>query len=348
MNRLSSSVDLTPVSNSETVGITTPEAVTISGTTTTDNNLMAPRFPVTFMRVAEPGTNTAADTPITVYGPSISVSLEAGEYRVLPTSPAGFLLKSITSGSADLRSQPLKVSVNDPPQISIALNAVPQLMRKIGGRVIGHAKRIGSGPTLGISGTTNARTPILLDGSFEFSGVPPGTYTITPVPMAPGVALVGLTVVDTDVLNVEILLPATRDVVGRVFIEGDAPMPTSIAVVIPSGVANPSIQPSSNPPPPGSIGWQYAPPMPGSIVAPISTIMTVGLAVQRDGFFRIALPEGQRRISLMPASIPAGYSVKALTYGSIDLLTDAIKVDLADSEELRVILNTNGFRPGDR
>jgi hypothetical protein len=50
----------------------------------------------------------------------------------------------------------------------------------------------------------------------------------------------------------------------------------------------------------------------------------------------------------MPASIPAGYSVKALTYGSIDLLTDAIKVDLADSEELRVILNTNGFRPGDR
>jgi hypothetical protein len=51
------------------------------------------------------------------------------------------------------------------------------------------------------------------------------------------------------------------------------------------------------------------------------------------GQFGILLPEGERRVSLT-SSFPAGYSVKSLTYGSVDLLRNPLKIASADSSEL--------------
>jgi hypothetical protein len=52
------------------------------------------------------------------------------------------------------------------------------------------------------------------------------------------------------------------------------------------------------------------------------------------------MPEGQYHIAL--GKLPAGTSVKSISYGSIDLLKDPLLLDgSADPGELRVVLEMN-------
>jgi TonB family protein len=65
--------------------------------------------------------------------------------------------------------------------------------------------------------------------------------------------------------------------------------------------------------------------------------MSIGTGSFPDGSVRILLPEGEHRI------VPniAGFTVKSLTYGSIDLLKDPLKIGPGDTEDLVVALVAN-------
>jgi TonB family protein len=64
---------------------------------------------------------------------------------------------------------------------------------------------------------------------------------------------------------------------------------------------------------------------------------SIGTGSFPDGSVRILLPEGEHRI------VPniAGFTVKSLTYGSIDLLKDPLKIGPGDTEDLVVALVAN-------
>jgi len=68
-----------------------------------------------------------------------------------------------------------------------------------------------------------------------------------------------------------------------------------------------------------------------------SGTMSIGMGSFPDGSNRVLLPEGEHRI------VPnvAGFTVKSLTYGSIDLLKDPLKIGPADNEDLFLALDAN-------
>ena len=62
-----------------------------------------------------------------------------------------------------------------------------------------------------------------------------------------------------------------------------------------------------------------------------------GTAIRNDGTFRFPLLEGEYRIAV--GKLPAGLSVKSISYGSIDLLRDPLKLDGSSAvQELRITL----------
>src|SRR5262249_10276099 len=64
-----------------------------------------------------------------------------------------------------------------------------------------------------------------------------------------------------------------------------------------------------------------------------------------DGSFRIALPEGERQLSVVAGTIPPGYKLTSLTYGTTDLMKNPIRITSADTAELRVILDATAMTP---
>src|SRR5262249_3816502 len=106
--------------------------------------------------------------------------------------------------------------------------------------------------------------------------------------------------------GVELSVSATREVKGRIAIEGDGPMPSAI-------------------------GFTFSGPQGAA---------TVRSEVRPDGTFNLMLPEGQRRINVTAGLIPSGYVVTSFTYGSADLLKTPLQIAAGDFPELRVTYDT--------
>ena len=152
------------------------------------------------------------------------------------------------------------------------------------------------------------------DGSFEFTNVVPGTYRIGLSPLN-GSQPQQIRVEDKDI-HVEIRT-GTFEVSGRVVIQRD----TRTADALPNlrlafAIANPAT--------------------PGAR----SLLLFVSV---HDGAFTLAVPYGNSRVSV--ANVPAGLIVKALTYGSANLLTDELKINPGVKEELKVVLESTTDAP---
>src|SRR5262245_11863893 len=65
------------------------------------------------------------------------------------------------------------------------------------------------------------------NGSFDFGHVPPGTYLLGLFPTPPGFSSVAVTVADADVSGLELALPPTRTVTGRIVVE-NGPLPRAL------------------------------------------------------------------------------------------------------------------------
>ena len=117
---------------------------------------------------------------------------------------------------------------------------------------------------------------------------------------------VHIVIADRDVSNVELIVPPTKTVVGKVVIEG-------------AGLA------------PGGLEFEY------DASNPISARITAHASVARpDRSFRLTLPLGKLGTFLLET--PANYSVKSVSYGSLDLLRNPLTITASGAEEFVVVL----------
>jgi hypothetical protein len=98
-----------------------------------------------------------------------------------------------------------------------------------------------------------------------------------------------------------------REVSGRVSVEGDAPAPSSFTLALTPG-------------------------------------MSLTIRPQIDRTFRVLLPQGEYRLGA-PSGLLAGYTLKSIAYGGVDLLRNPLKVALDDSAELLIGLSIIGPPP---
>ena len=72
------------------------------------------------------------------------------------------------------------------------------------------------------------QTPLRPDGTFEFGRVPAGSYLLTTFPLPPGVIPQPVIVRNTDVKGLELAIPSTQTVTGKIVMQNGGPIPVSI------------------------------------------------------------------------------------------------------------------------
>lgn len=316
------------VTGLELVGIPT---VSLTGSVVVEGGGLRPRFTISIVPF-QGGRNVMSAAANTG---TFTMRVAEGDYRLTWSAlPAGYVLKSAMSGSTDVLREPLKVSSSGfSPSVVITLGVTsPPPWVRVSGRVR-DASNGPLPPRLSLDPANSTITSLLAsgappailasvgdrfettpepDGRFEFPTVPMGAYVIRANTSA--WALASVVVANKDVTGVDVVVPQTREVTGRVLIEGLS---------------------------------QTTPRLSFSLVDPLGNF-TVPVTVQRDGTFRAVFPEGERTVTL---AVP-GFAVKSLNYGATDLLKSPLKIAVSDQAELQVTLAasaaapTTGFRGG--
>jgi TonB family protein len=275
---------------------------------------LIPRFTLTLTPFR--GGESAAQIPI--QRADTRSQVVAGDYRVSwNTLPAGYFLKSITTGSTDLLASPLKVVPQGaPPRIVATLGVTsPPPWVKVSGRVTGISNNPTSAPlraSLTEVTTTTAvpDVPVNVDGSFEFPMVLPGLYTVRLTPMPP-MSPVSVTVSSRDLTGLQIAIPPLKPLTVRFSVSGNGPSPSALTM---------------------------------SIIDSISGAMAIPGTAQPDGTFKVMAPEGAYRIAL---TVP-GFTVQELKYGADDVARQPINVSVADRAELLATVTPSPGAGGSR
>jgi hypothetical protein len=323
------SVTVVVADSDVSVQLRIPVVISVPGTVAVDGGGLRPRLQVLFSTIA-PAAG-AANAPLNVTATTaFTAQLPPGEYRVSTAGlPAGYSVRSITSGTTDLTSQTLKIAANDTPQIALTLAvSSPPPWVKVSGRVVVASGTPGT--SLSMSSTTLAETlsaPLNPDGSFEIARALPGSYTVRVLPATPAAPVITLSVGNADLTNVRIALPATREITGHIVIEGEGPTPRTAGL---------SLEAVSAAVPPAA---QASLPL-GTVTVASAATATTTFAVQPDGTFKITLPEGERNVRVSPTSIPKGYIVKSIAYGATDALKNPIRVSPTDTADLKITFDT--------
>jgi hypothetical protein len=321
--------------------IVSPALKEISGRVAVDGDGSLPRFSLLLVRGTEsllvsgaapsdlPTVTTAAanvragiaDTQIlqidvdALPDGTFKIKIPEGTYRVaaVPNNrgiPPAYVLKSLTYGSARLLSESLTVSADDTDQLYIGFGTTaPNPWLKVSGRVVGAT--LGLGPNkVSLRGDFTSMVEAFVDGDgkFEFPRVLPGSnYTVSVLPANDAVPAPRINVADKDVTNVQIVVPAEREVTIRTSMEGGGPLPVfQMSLGIP-------ISPTSQ----GAVGTFRL------LVKPES-----------DGTFKTKLPNDERRVQL--AGLPLGYRTTTMTYGSTDLRQQPLKISDSATSEIQI------------
>jgi hypothetical protein len=185
-------------------------------------------------------------------------------------------------------------------------------------RVSGRLVRANSGPVrvgpghevrLSMAAGQSLTARVADDGTFEFRNVLPGVYSLRArAPLT--TSTVQVVVADRDVANAEVLLTPIKTVNGRVVVDGGGPVPR---------FALDALDPPTSP---------------GGVAAPVKVMIST------DRSFTLFLALGEQPLAVSPGSLPEGYSVKALKYGRVDLLKEPLRVEMSDTAELVVSLQS--------
>jgi len=262
--------------------------------TTVEGGGPRPSYQLTFIKVGAAAGTLPFTPPETG-----ALSLNAGDYRVAAKNlPAGYNLKSLTSGSTNLLEQPLKIGVGQTPQVTVLLSLN---LESAGIRPVSVSGRIN-----GLKSATNARimftapamdlaldTPVNPDGTFTFPRVFPGQYQAQFVFNGAQIQ----TIVSVGNANkTDVVLNYTRRfmLTGQVVMEGlpvnTAPLPVTVEVKRTDGAGTPITSRSTN-----------------------------------AGVLRIMVSEGEMTFAVR--DIPDGYQVKSFAYGDLDVLNNPLKLD---------------------
>jgi hypothetical protein len=302
------------------VHVVIPLTLDVTGSVTVEQNGPRPQFRLAFSRVDVTGAN-----PVNAPGtPTLTVTLPAGEYQLTAAGlPAGYTLKSATIGTVDALNQAFKIAPGSPTAIAITLGvSSPPPWVKVSGHVTG-----GNATNVSLSGTALAETlnaPVGRDGQFEFPMVLPGTYTARSVPAVVLAPTTSVTVGAANVANVEVRIPVTKEISGKITVRGNVPVPRVIFTLANGGA-------------PINIKQGVVSNTAGNVSVPTN--------VGTDGVFKVTLPEGERAISILPSSLPSGYSVDAFTYGTVDLLKNPMRVELTHTAEIAIAVDATTVKP---
>jgi hypothetical protein len=72
-------------------------------------------------------------------------------------------------------------------------------------------------------------------------------------------------------------------------------------------------------------------------LGPGRPFLTVSIDPQTNGDFQVALPAGQIQAGI-PSGLAAGFTIKSMRYGSVDLLRESFTVTPSDTAELVITL----------
>jgi len=246
----------------------------------------------------------------------VTVPLEERQVGRPNGLPVGYALKSLRYGSTDLASALLKVTATDTAELSVTLTTPDLPPVKVSGKVSGlDTAAFARGPvTLTLNEPrflTSLQAPLSRDGTFEFASVFPGNYSVA-VSNVTGTNIPPIVVATRDLTGLEISVPRQKEVIGRIVLEGSGPMPR---LAVPMNIVGFSTGGGTGP------------------------TLFMNINPQPDGTFRVTLQEGERRIGQI-TGLPQGYSVKAMTYGNVDVLSTPMKVAPGDTAELRVTVST--------
>jgi hypothetical protein len=288
--------------------VVVPDLVSVRGTVIVDGGGPYPRFQLVFSRIdgREPHPAPVNIPTATLF----AATLSPGQYRITGNGlPNGYTLKSMTLGTTDVLTQPMSLASGDAQSMTVTLGVTsPPPWVRVHGRVTGtRAAAQPNSVTMTSPSAADTLTAVLhQDGSFEFEKVLPGSYTAHTLPLTSMSATGTLNVGTSDITNFEVRTPQPKEIRGRIVIEGNVPMP-HLAF---------------------NVGGAPLPANP-----------------QQDGTFTITMPEGERQISVLPASVPAGYTLTSFTYGTTDLLKNPMRIAAADIAQLKVGFNASAVKP---
>src|SRR5262249_8303514 len=143
-------------------------------------------------------------------------------------------VKRVMAGSQNILNKEIRIGQAMPPvEIQLGVRNPPPQPAPISGRIIdGITGKPGMAAWVTLLGSSGT---VFNDGTFEFSGVSPGTYTIQASEGSPGQRTAEATVtVANDRTTVELIydsIPRYAGVNGRVVVNGGRPVPSGIYIV---------------------------------------------------------------------------------------------------------------------
>jgi hypothetical protein len=286
--------------------------------------LKNPAFLKLFLEQAQVFTNVPLSNADDWIGLSISplpdgtfhFAVPEGLYQVVFVDPVFFTrgtklrlkntLRSLTYGSANLETEPMRVSRADSAELRVVLTPTLKSFQ-VSGRVSGLSPDRQREARVRLEGDmfTSLEVPVTSDGSFTFDKVAQGAYRARVFPELPTAPPVQVVVVDRDVTNLEIALPLLREIHGRMAVEGQGP-PVGLGL---------QLIPSTDPAQP-----------------PVSVLVNP----EPDGTFRFMAPDGE--FWVLAFELPLGHQVQvqSLQWGATDLSRETLKISASTTSRLEL------------
>ena len=271
---------------------------------------------------------------------SFLVLVPPGEYQLtLAALPPRFGVRSMTSGTTDLRTNPLVVAGNVTPDIVVTLT--DSRGYSVRGRVIGAPGPIPQGVAVLTQG---ASTPVNSDGTFELPGMPAGTYQFNLSRQGASIlsgqtgssrlAATSVTVTNQDVGNVELPWTPLIPITGRI-IQIDA-----------NGAVIPGAPQAAGSPAAVTLTSVGGAPIAGGCDTPQCRRDVLSIPIQPDGTlgtsaYPMLVPPGMSTVNV--ERLPPGALVRSIRFGAVDLTKVPLAVERDTSPiDLEVVLQYSG------
>jgi hypothetical protein len=302
------------------IEIPIPNPVVVRGHVTLDGDGPLPTR-VTLQLTDSSGANFYVATPKP--DGSFTLNMQEGEFSVsiVPEGlPPGYVVGTMKYGDVDLLKEPLKTAASNSADLNIGYKSNVAVGPTF--KVSGHATNGSSGMDLSLVGAVSGgfgggrfgggqgqQATTGTAGAFEFSNVLPGRYTLRGTVvhtlragnLTRFMVSLPLVVGNSDLRDVQLPIPAENNVPFQISVEGGGPVP-SLRFQLTNGTDQGSAQ-----------------------------------GAPSNETFVLSLPAAGWRISV--TNLPAGYSVKSMTYGSSDLLREPLTLNENASKEIQLTLS---------
>jgi len=270
-----------------------PAPKEVNGIVAVKGNLPAPR--VVFALAPVPGIpGSGANLPVSPQPDgSFNIMLPEGERQitlVTGTLPVGYSLASFTYGAIDLLKNPLRVTSADTAELRVTFDVAEVKAVNVSGRVNGLLTTQGVRVVLMSPSLGSTEASINPDGSFAFQKVMPGNYIVR-LSLSGLSAGTTLRVSDRDVTDMVINYPREFIVTGHTIVEGGAAAGVESQVVLEAK---------------------------SGTLSRLSNVVNSGVLMfnLKDGEYNVAV-----------RTLPSGYQLKSLMYGTTDLQKSPLKID---------------------